>query len=60
MTPFYVPNKALSRIYRAKVRDLMHDAGMRRLIDPGIFQKGWNVNIQPVGAVEQSIRYLSH
>lgn len=57
---FYVPNKALSRICRAKFRDLMRDAGMSRLIDPGIFREGWNVNIQPVGAAEQSIRYLSH
>ena len=57
---FYVPNKALSRICRAKFRDLMRDAGMARLIDPGIFREGWNVNIQPVGAAEQSIRYLSH
>ena len=57
---FYVPNKALSRIYRAKFRDLMRDAGMSRLIDPAVFRDGWNVNIQPVGAAEQSIRYLSH
>jgi len=57
---FYVPNIVLSRICRAKFRDLMRDAGMSRLIDPGIFRDGWNVNIQPVGAAEQSICYLSH
>lgn len=57
---FYVPNKALSRIYRAKFRDLMREAGMIHLLDPDIFRDGWNVNIQPVGAAEQSIRYLSH
>ena len=47
---FYVPNKALSRIYRAKFRDMMRDADMSRLIDSAVFRDGWNVNIQPVGA----------
>jgi len=57
---FYVPNKALSRICRAKFRDKMIEAGLIDLIDPGVWHEGWNVNIQPVGAAEQSIRYLSH
>ena len=56
---FYVPNKALSRIYRAKFKDAMIDSGVIHLIDPHVWSKGWNVNIQPVGAAEQSIRYLS-
>jgi hypothetical protein len=38
----------------------MRDINLSNLIDPGVFQKGWNVNIQPVGAAEHSIRYLSH
>lgn len=56
---FYLPNKALSRIYRAKFKDKMIEAGMIHLIDPSVWSEGWNVNIQPVGAAEQSIRYLS-
>jgi hypothetical protein len=56
---FYLPNKVLSRIYRAKFKDKMIEAGMIHLIDPSVWSEGWNVNIQPVGAAEQSIRYLS-
>jgi hypothetical protein len=57
---FYVPDKALSRICRAKFKDKMIEAGMTHLIDSGVWSEGWNVNIQPVGAAEHSIRYLSH
>jgi len=56
---FFLPNKALSRICRAKFRDLMKDAGLIHLVDPELWKTGWNVNIQPVGAAEQSIGYLS-
>jgi hypothetical protein len=38
----------------------MIEAGLIHLIDLGIWQEGWNVNIQQVGFAEQSIRYLSH
>jgi len=57
---FFLPGKALSRICRAKFRDLMKAASLYDRIDPVVWRKGWNVNIQPVGAAEQSIRYLSH
>lgn len=57
---FYVPNRALSRICRAKFRDKMIEAGPIHLIDPAVWHEAWNVNIQPVGSADQSIRYLSH
>lgn len=57
---FFLPNKALSRICRAKFRDLMKAAGLYDRIDPVVWRKGWNVNIQPVGESGRSIRYLSH
>ena len=60
MPDFYLPNKALSRICRAKFKDKMIEAGIIDLIDPGVWHEAWNVNIQPVGDAEQSIRYLSH
>ncbi len=56
---FYVPNKALSRIFRAKFKDKMIEAGMIHLIDSGVWRDGWNVNVQPVGTAERSIRYLA-
>jgi len=34
----------------------MIEAGMTHLIDSGVWSEGWNVNIQPVGAAEHSIR----
>jgi hypothetical protein len=55
-----VPNQALSRICRAKFKDKMIEARLIHLIEPGVWHEAWNVNIQPVGSAEQSIRYLSH
>jgi DNA-directed RNA polymerase subunit RPC12/RpoP len=56
---FYVPVKALSKIYKAKFRDAMIDAGMDNMIPPDVWYADWIVNIQAVGNSEASIRYLS-
>jgi len=57
---FYLPVKALSKIYRAKFRDAMQAAGLLHQIDPMTWESGWNVNIQAVGSGEKTVRYLSH
>ncbi|MCP4152516.1 MAG: transposase [bacterium] len=57
---FYLPVKALSKIYRAKFRDAMLAAGLLDQIDPMTWETGWNVNIQAVGGGRQTVRYLSH
>ncbi len=57
---FYLPVKALTKIYRAKFRDAMQAAGLLDQIDPLTWETGWNVNIQAVGSGQQTVRYLSH
>ena len=57
---FYLPVKALSKIFRAKFRDSMKAEGLYHLIDPKAWDTHWNVNIAAVGLGQQTIKYLSH
>ena len=56
---FYVSNRALSVIFRAKFRDAMKEAGLFHAVPYPVWEKDWNVNIQPVGDSEDSIAYLA-
>lgn len=56
---FYLPVRALSKIYRARFRDLMVHAGLIHKIPSEVWQKSWNVNCQAAGSAGHSIRYLS-
>jgi uncharacterized Zn finger protein (UPF0148 family) len=56
---FFVPVRALSRLFRAKFRDEIAKAGLLGLIPPEVWQTDWNVNCQAAGAGEHSLRYLA-
>ncbi len=56
---FFLPVRALSKIFRAKFRDQMKAEGLFNLIDPKAWKVDWNVNIQAVGSGSQTVRYLS-
>ena len=56
---FYLPVKAMSKIYKAKFRDLMIEKGLFEQIPSDVWKKDWNVNIQAVGDSGQTIKYLS-
>jgi len=56
---FFVPVRALSPIFREKFRDEMIAAGLIDQINPVVWQKDWNVNCQPVGDAEASLKYLT-
>lgn len=56
---FYLPVRALSKIYRAKFRDAMCRANLLELIPEEVWNVDWNVNCQAVGAGEASIKYLA-
>jgi len=56
---FYLPVKALSKIFKAKFRDAMKDAGLFDQIPPEVWQIEWNVNSQAVGSSEASLKYLA-
>ena len=56
---FFLPVHALSDICRGKFRDLMdqHDRVVR--IPASVWQTDWNVNSQPVGSAEATLKYLT-
>jgi hypothetical protein len=56
---FFLPVKALSKLYRAKFRDLMAQAGLLQKIPAEVWQTDWNVNGQAVGASESAVKYLA-
>ena len=56
---FFLPVRALSPIFRAKFRDAMAHAGLLAQIDPAVWAVDWNVNCQPVGDAQASLKYLS-
>lgn len=56
---FFVPVLALSKLFRAKYKELMKRCGLLEQIDPTVWSKGWNVNCQAVGDGRDSLRYLA-
>jgi len=56
---FYLPVKALSRIYRALFKAEMAKLGLLRQITSSVWSCSWNVNCQPVGDGEPSLKYLA-
>lgn len=58
-TDYFVPVLALSKIFRAKYKQLMEQYGLLEKIDPAVWSRGWNVNCQAVGDGRDSLRYLA-
>jgi hypothetical protein len=56
---FYLPVKALSKIFRAKFRHEIQKHGLLDPIDQKAWQIDWNVNCQAVGTSANSIAYLA-
>ena len=55
---FFVPVKALSTIFRAKIRDGLEKLGLNST-DQNIFKKPWVVHSKPVGTGEAALKYLA-
>jgi hypothetical protein len=58
-TDFYLPVKALSKIFKAKFRDQMKHAGLFDQIPSEVWQIDWNVNSQAVPCSEACLKYLA-
>lgn len=56
---FYLPVHALSRIFRAKFRDAMQQAGLLGEIPLEVWNIDWNVNCQAVGSAQTTLNYLA-
>ncbi|MFO0939677.1 MAG: transposase [Pirellulales bacterium] len=58
-TNYFVPVTALSKIFRAKFKEMMQQCGLLNQIDSAIWQQPWVVNSQAVGDGRLSLRYLA-
>lgn len=56
---FFVPVRALSKIFRAKFRDEMRRAGLLDAIDPAVWLQAFITDSRAVGDGESTLRYLS-
>ncbi len=56
---FLMPGYALSPVFRSKMRDALAHAGLGGLVDPRVWKKKWNVNVQPIGRGDQAAHYLA-
>ena len=56
---FILPVKAMSKIFKAKFRDIMKKSRLYPQIPSDVWNQKWVVNCQAIGAGEQSIKYLA-
>jgi hypothetical protein len=56
---FFVPVKALSILFRAKIRDALDCAGLLAEVDTAVWRQDWVVHSQAVGDGRASLRYLA-
>lgn len=56
---FFVPVKALSKIFRAKFRDAVEQAGLLEQIHPAVWHTDWVVHSQAVGDGRTALTYLA-
>lgn len=56
---FYLPVRALSKIFRAKFCEEMEKAGLLSQIPASVWKIDWNVNSQAIGSSRNSIKYLA-
>jgi hypothetical protein len=56
---YLLPEKPLSRIFRAKFRDLFKKAGLFHQVPKDIWRQNWVVDIIPVGSGEAALKYLA-
>jgi len=56
---FFVPVKALSKLFRGIFREALERAGLAGQVDPAVWRKDWVVHSQAAGDGRASLRYLA-
>ena len=56
---FFVPQRALAILFRAKFRDALDRAGLLDQVDPAVWRTPWVVDSQAVGDGRTSLKYLA-
>lgn len=57
---FYLPVRAMSKMFKAKFRDEMKKTELLNPIPTQVWNIDWNVNCQAVGNSAHSVKYLAH
>ena len=55
---FFAPVKAMSKVFKAKLREQLKAAGIQNTVDPAVWCKTFNVNCQALANSHHSIKYL--
>jgi hypothetical protein len=56
---FFVPAKALAKIYKAKLRDILIKKGLYNGTPTSVWSKEWVINAKAVGDGKSSLKYLA-
>lgn len=56
---FFLPVRAMSKIFKAKFHDAMKKCGLAPSICPDVWEQAWVVDCRMVGAGAQAIKYLA-
>ena len=56
---FFVPEQALSILFRAKFRDALARDGLLDQVDPAVWRSDWVVDSRAVGDGQTSLKYLA-
>jgi hypothetical protein len=56
---FFVPERPLAILFRAKFRDALDRAGLLDQVDPAVWRAKWVVDSQAVGDGQTSLKYLA-
>ena len=56
---FFLPVKALSKLFRAKFRDALKQADCFEQVPTSVWKKDWVVHCQPVGRGKRALKYLA-
>jgi hypothetical protein len=56
---FFVHVKPLSRLFRAKFRAALQQAGLVQQVPPQVWRQEWVVHCQPVGSGQAALKYLA-
>jgi hypothetical protein len=56
---YLMPEKALTPIYRAKLREGLEQLGLKDRVPAQTWRKPWCVDIEPVGSGKEALKYLT-
>jgi hypothetical protein len=56
---FFLPVRALSKIFRGRFKEQIALKHPRKTIQTGVWKRDWNVHCEPIGCGEHAIKYLA-